>query len=84
MSVWTEVSGSVYTPRESHFSLKTSIGENFESARPSIKQYYEDKQEIKFSFVGDGICAAKQIQKWVDNLPKGSRVELETNIRFLR
>lgn len=84
MSVWAEVSGSIRVPSDSHFSLKKSIQGRFEAAKPAVKQYHSDKIEVKFSFVEDGLCAAKQISDWVDSLPKGSKVDLEASIRFLR
>lgn len=83
MSVWTEVKGRLEIPFHAHFSVDKSIKESFESSK-SFCVYTGGVVNLTFSFVEDGLCAAKQIQNWVDKLPKGSKVDIEANIRFLR
>ena len=84
MSVWTEVSGIVHIPSRANFSLDKSIKWMFESSRPKIEQYLPEEFRILFSFIGDGVTAATQVQRWIGELPKGSKVDIEVNIRFLK
>lgn len=84
MSVWSEVSGIVYIPASAHFSLAKSIKWMFDSSNPKIDQYLPEEFKILFSFIGDGVSAATQIQRWIEELPKGSKVDIEVSIRFFK
>ena len=91
MSVWTEVEGTVYINKQSKFSFRKYIEDNFQEANfRTIMQKdvgTEDiKVEFRFCFSDSNLEVAKTLQWFVDAIKQHDSkadVDLTATIRFI-
>lgn len=90
MSVWHTVTGSVYLPKDSGFSTKTKAetcfsGEVFvEVAQWTTNKTGYVSQSV---FITTDSLESKFYQEalsFVESFPKGSELEIEVSVRFVR
>ncbi len=90
MSVWTNVTGTVWISKHSHFSFNKAIVDMFEEARPKISQTAHTvgqiKVEFEFNFSDNNLNAAKTLQQFCDRIKaadKDAWIDIEAQIRFV-
>ena len=91
MSVWTEVEGTVYINKQSKFSFRKYIEDNFQEANVHVILQQdvgtEDiKVEFRFCFSDSNLEAAKTLEWFVDAIKQHDRqadVDLTATIRFV-
>jgi hypothetical protein len=84
MSVWCVVSGVVQKPYR-FISIRRLICNSFEWDATSPDIFEEERNTMfNFSFVGDGVEAAKQVEKFVQYFRDNNiRADIVAEIRFL-
>lgn len=89
MAVWTEVNGYCLIRKDSKFSFKTYIYDNFGEEMIGYSQG-EAKSGLeitfKFDFPDNGISAAKRLEKFVKDVKESDKsafVNIVAGIRFL-
>ena len=78
MSLWVDVSGKIHGE---HLLVRKAINDFFDEV--AIDSLQNDK--VSFSFCGDGLTAAKELDRFVRYLRthhKNCLVDLSANIRF--
>lgn len=93
MSVWTELDGTVTVHKDAHFSLDKHIKEYFETestldfGKPKIHVEHVGQWQINhlvMSICEDGLDAACVVEELFYTLPKGSTMDIDAHIRFIK
>ena len=90
MSVWTEIDGIITIPKSSHHSLEKS----FASCCGSLDFTYNEKHvheepafrtvDVHIALCEDSIRACYVIQDWIHSMPKNSRVDITSEVRWIK
>ena len=89
MSAWTEVKGTVRIKKDSGFSFKTYIEENFMESSPRVNQEpFHDNLLVsfEFNFSDSNLGAANCLQDFIKAIKdhdKNAWIDIYTNLRFL-
>ncbi len=91
MSVWTEVKGVCWINKDSKFSLRKYISDNFSDVIDiALEQQVKSNQRLSvnfsFTFNDDGVSAALALNAFVAAIKqadKNSIVDITANIRFI-
>lgn len=89
MSAWTEVKGTVRIKKDSGFSFKTYIEENFMESSPRVNQEpFHDNLLVsfEFNFSDSNLGAANCLQDFIKAIKyhdKNAWVDIYTNLRFI-
>lgn len=89
MSAWTEVKGKVRIKKDSGFSFKTYIEENFMESSPRVNQELFNSAllvSFEFNFSDSNLGAANCLQDFIGAIKdhdKNAWIDIYTNLRFI-
>lgn len=89
MSIWSGFSGTIYTRKDSHISIKEAFSKNIDELH--IKVDTEDREDywlhhVEATFCADGMEACKivdDVVKYIKAQCKTAHVDLNVSIRWV-